>query len=423
MNNIEWFKDARFGAFIHFGVFSMLGHGEWVMNREQIMPNEYRKLAQDFNPDKFDADEICALAKNAGAGYIVFTTMHHEGFRMYDSDLSDYNSVNFCGRDFTAEMISAARKYELKIGLYHSLNNWYDQPDAVDALEDRGKYELFIENSMARIKELVTKYNPIDILWYDGWWPFNAEGWQAEKMNAMVSEIQPQIIFNGRNCLPGDFGTPEGHISAPTPWRPWEACMTLNDSWGYHRGDTNWKSPTEVVDMLTKVANGNGNLLLNIGPKGDGSIPAKTVEIFEEVGMWMNKYSEAIFNTDIFTFDLHEQAGYRGDWSHLGVMTASGNNLYLRIKAPTGDDTLTLAGLSNSVKSVTLLGDDLEFPFEFANGKLTILNMSALPTDLKPGAVLKITCNGEAAIYISGGMRTPNVPHPHYDPVESDIQN
>ena len=115
---------------------------------------------------------------------------------------------------------------------------------------------------------MVTKYNPIDIMWYDGWWPFNAEGWQGERMNVMVSEIQPHIIFNGRNGLPGDFGTPEGHISAPSPWRPWEACMTLNDHWGYHCGDNNWKSATDVIGMLTKVANGKGNLLLNIGQIG-----------------------------------------------------------------------------------------------------------------------------------------------------------
>ena len=154
---------------------------------------------------------------------------------------------------------------------------------------------------------------------------------------------------------------------------------------------------------------------------GDGSIPSETVKVFNEVGSWMAKYSEAIFNTDIFKFDLHKKDGYRGDWIHLGVMTAEGCNLYLRIKSPTGDDTLTLAGLATAVESVTLLGNGKELPFEFDSGKLTISNIRSLPTDLRPGAVLKITCNGEASIYLPGGMRVPNAPHPHYDPITSDI--
>lgn len=142
-------------------------------------------------------------------------------------------------------------------GLYHSLNNWYDQPDSVAALEDPAACEKFIAATHERIRELVTRYNPIDILWYDGWWPFNADGWQAEKMNAMVREIQPHIIFNGRNGLPGDFATPEQHLSAPIPWRPWEACVTLNDSWGFHAGDHGWKTESQLLAMLACCAQGD----------------------------------------------------------------------------------------------------------------------------------------------------------------------
>lgn len=240
---VEAFTAMRYGMFVHYGLFSMLGRGEWVMNREQIAPSEMERLAQEFNPSKFDAEEICRLAVDGGMKYVVLTTMHHEGFRLYDTALTAFNAKAVCGRDLVEEFVSAARRHGLRIGLYHSLNNWHDQPDAVAALESEADYRLFMEHTFARIKELVTHFNPVDILWYDGWWPFDAEGWQAERMNEMVSAIQPHVIFNGRNCLPGDFGTPEQHLSVPDPWRPWEACMTLNDHWGFHISDEEWKSP------------------------------------------------------------------------------------------------------------------------------------------------------------------------------------
>ena len=141
------FSELRYGMFVHFGLFSMLARGEWVMNREQIPPAQMKEYAKAFNPEKFNADEICQLAVDGGMKYIVFTTMHHEAFRMYKTDLTDFNSWNVCGRDFVQEIIDSARKYGLKIGLYHSLNNWHDSPDAVDAQEDPAKYEIFIKNT------------------------------------------------------------------------------------------------------------------------------------------------------------------------------------------------------------------------------------------------------------------------------------
>ena len=417
---LEWFSEARFGMFVHFGLYSLLGRGEWAMNRENIEPAEYRKLADRFNPDRFDADLICSLAVKTGMRYITFTTMHHEGFRLYDSQLSDYNSVKTCGRDFTQEIIDAARKRNLKIGLYHSLNNWYDQPDAVDALEDKQKYEVFINNTFERIKELITKYNPIDMLWYDGWWPFDAQGWQAEKMNNMIREIQPKILVNGRNGLPGDFGTPEGHISAPSPWRPWEACMTLNNNWGFHGGDHDWKSARNVIDMLAKVVEGKGNLLLNIGPKGDGSIPKISVKILSEIGDWMSKYSECVYTTDVFDYDLQKRGTHIGDWSHHGPITMKGNNLYFWMKYWEGGD-FVLAGLETKVKAVYCQDTEKPLKFEQTGTKLTIFDLPELPPDpIYP--VIKIECFDPPSIYLCGGMRIPQVEHPHYDPCKSNIQ-
>jgi alpha-L-fucosidase len=413
------FKDLRFGMFIHYGLFSLLGRGEWVMNKERIAPVEYSKLADEFTAENFDADALCALAKAAGMKYIVFTTMHHEGFRMYDSRLSGYNSMQACGRDLVAEVIAAAHKYELKIGLYHSLNNWYDQPDAVEALEDKAKYQTFINKTFDRIRELLTKYNPVDILWYDGWWPFNAQAWQAEKMNEMARAIQPHIIFNGRNGLPGDFSTPEGHIAQPDPWRPWETCMTLNDTWGYHKGDHNWKSVKDIIRMLATVANGSGNLLLNIAPKGDGSIPAASLTILKRLAEWMEINSEAIFNTDIFTLDPQTRGDGRNDFSPHGPFTASGNNLYLLASNWMGTKYI-LNGLETPVKTVSILGDAKCYPFQWQDNLLTVSELPGTAPD-DECTVIKIECATPPAIYNCGGMRIPEVDHPRYDPCPSDI--
>jgi alpha-L-fucosidase len=418
-SRLEWFADSRYGMFIHFGLYSLLGRGEWVMNREQTTPEEFEKLAMEFNPVKFDADKICQLAVDGGMKYVVFTTMHHEGFRLYDSDLTDFCSTKTASkRDFTAEMIEAAKKHGLKIGLYHSLNNWHDSPDGVAALENENDYELFIENTHARIRELLEKYNPIDILWYDGWWPFNAKGWKAEEMNKMVFSIQPHIIVNGRNGLAGDFGTPEGHISAPSPWRPWEACMTLNNHWGYHISDTSWKSPLEVIDMLHKVAIGKGNLLLNIGPRGDGSIPEESEKIVRKAGEWLKTNGKAIYESDIFDYDLREKGNGRGDWDHNGVFTAQGKSLYFIMKYYPGKKYI-LTGMETCVKKVSLLSTQEELSFEQSAGKVTVALPEKLANEFCP--VLEFQCDEAPAIYRTGGMRTPQAPHPHYDPCESDI--
>lgn len=423
MKNGEWFKEARYGLFVHYGLYSLLERGEWVWNREEIPFDQYTKLADKFTAEKFDAYAFCDLAVRAGMRYIVFTTMHHEGFRLYDTKLSDFCVTKTAAkRDLVAELIAAARKRGLKVGLYHSLNNWHDKPDAADALEDKDAYEKFIGNTFARIKELVTKYNPIDMLWYDGWWPFNSEGWQAERMNAMVREIQPHILVNGRNGLPGDFATPEGHMGAPKPWRPWEACMTLNNSWGFHAGDHDWKTPQQVVDLLASAAQGCGNLLLNVGSHGDGSIPEETLQCLEPVGAWLRRCgAEAIYDTEIFTFDLRERGDHRGDWSFHGPFTAKENNLYWLVRHWPGSE-LTFGGLQCNVKKVTLLGDrqqNVEFKQSGTRVILSGLPESA-PDPVCP--VILIECDAAPEFYKTGGLRIPKVPHPHYDPCPSDIQ-
>ena len=415
-----WFVEARYGLFVHYGLYSLLGRAEWVMNREQIPAAQYGKLARKFTAAKFDAGRICDLAVRAGMRYVVLTTMHHDGFRLYDSALSDFTTAKTAARrDLVQEFVEAARARGLRVGLYHSLNNWTDQPDSVAALEDKTACELFIRNTFERIRELVTRFNPIDVLWYDGWWPFNAEGWQAEKMNAMVRAIQPHILFNGRNGLPGDFATPEGHLGAPQPWRPWEACMTMSNSWGFHRGDRDWKTPAQVVDMLATVAQGRGNLLLNIGPRGDGSIPEPSVRLLETVGDWLRRHGESIFDTDLFTFDLQQKGEHRGDWSSHGPLTARGNALYCLVRRWPGR-TFVLAGLNSRVSKVTLLSPSREVPFTQEGGRITVTGLPLrTPDPLCP--VLRFDCETPPSVYLTGGLREPQVQHPHYDPCPSDI--
>ena len=414
------FSELRYGMFVHFGLFSILGRGEWVMNREQIAPEEMRACAREFHPDKFDADEVCDLAVDGGMKYIVFTTMHHEGFRMYDTKLTDFCAKHYCGRDFVAEIMASARRRGLKIGLYHSLNNWFDQPDAVSALEDSRAYEGFMEHTFARLAELVENYRPFDILWYDGWWPFNADGWQAEKMNAAMRKLQSDLLFNGRNGLPGDFGTPEQHLTAPTPWRPWEACVTLNGHWGYHAGDNRWKAPEEVIQMLQKCAVGKGNLLLNVGPRGDGSIPKESQDVIRKVGQWLRDGGrEAI--TDIEPMPLSPmmpQPGDRGDWDSSCRFTCSGNSLFCTLEYWPGNK-FVLSGLNARVSSVIAMGDRA-LGVKQESGKITIELPDELQRETAP--VLKLVCDRSPAIYRTGGMRVPECPHPRYDPVQPDIQ-
>ena len=416
--DMTWFVQARYGLFIHYGLYSLLERGEWVMNRERLPAEAMHALAERFTPERFDAGQLCDFAVAAGMRYINLTTMHHEGFRLYETELSDFHAKRYCGRDLVDELVTAARARGLRIALYHSLNNWSDSPDAADALESHDAYEEFIAATHARLQELVTRFNPIDVMWYDGWWPFSAEGWRAESMNAMIRRIQPHILFNGRNGLPGDFGTPEGHLTAPQPWRPWEGCMTLNEHWGYHRGDAQWKSAGQVIGLLAAAAAGKGNLLLNIGPRGDGSVPQASRDILLAVGQWLQRNGECIFDTDLFSYGLMSRDNYNGDWSHNGPFTLKGKSLYHLVRYWPGREVV-IAGLNCQVEQVELLNHG-RCTFAQRDGTVTISGLPDTPPDsLCP--VLRLDCREVPQMYLSGGMRIPQAPHPPYDPCQSDI--
>jgi alpha-L-fucosidase len=415
----NWFQDARYGLFIHFGLYSMLGRGEWVLNKEQIPIDEYKTLADDFDPEKFDADWLLGKARQWGMKYAILTTKHHDGFCLYDSKLSDFTAPKTnCGRDLVREFVEACRKHDLKVGLYHTLNDWTATPDAVDALERPDEcHGPFIDFVHGQIREIMTGYGKVDIMWYDGWWPFNAEGWRAEKLNAMVRDLQPGILVNGRTGLAGDFATPEGHISAGSGM--WEACMTLNDHWGYHHGDDNWKSPRTVAGMLQKVAAGAGNLLLNVGPRGDGSIPERSVHVLDAVGQWLDDNGEAVYGSERFEFNLRERRpGDRSDFTAHGRFTARGNAMYLHVTSWPGEK-LAITGLECTVTGVSHLASGQSYAFEQNGGKIVVTLPETMDTSVP--VVLKFETSDTPSLYRTGGYRNPTVPHCRYDPVPSDI--
>jgi len=406
---MDWFREARLGMFIHFGLYSLLGRGEWTMNRERIPIAEYETLADRFTIERFDAGELADLAVTLGARYVIFTTKHHEGYCLFDSALTDYTSVKRGPkRDLVREMVDACRERGLRIALYYSLNDWHHQPDAVAALEDPAAHTQYLDYIHGQIRELMSNYGTIDVMWYDGWWPFDAEGWRAEEMNAMVRELQPNILFNNRNCLAGDFATPEQHMTA-VQGRVWEANLTLNDNWGYHAFDNNWKSAQQVLQLVLQAARECGNLVLNVGPRGDGAIPEPYSKVFGQVGAWVSANREAVFTTDIPQMD----------WCNAGCWTAKGTTAYLHVLRWTGS-ALTLCGLQCKTLNVRFLADGSPIKFEHDGDRLVLSDLPDTPPD-PLAAVIALEMDGPPRQYLTGGMRVPCVAHCQYDPVQPNL--
>jgi len=358
---LKWWTEARFGMFIHWGLYAIPARGEWVMYCERIPKAEYACLAERFRPRRFNADEWVALAQEAGMRYLVLTTRHHDGFCLWDSQVSDFTTVKSAAqRDFIAEYVAACRKAGMRIGFYYSLLDWrwpayWEGPE-----KDPEGWAEFREYVHAQVRELMTQYGKIDILWYDGAWPHSAEDWQSEGLNAMVRRLQPDIIINNRSRVPEDFETPEQHIRPAD--RPWESCMTIDDLWwGYHPGDPNLKSPRQLVRNLVKCVAGNGNFLLNVGPKADGTIPAPQARRLRAVGEWLRRNGESIYGAGPAPFGQ----------AHLGQVTAKGNTVYVHVMFWPGRE-MCVAGIKNRVQRACMLATGEELPFEQQQDRLFV---------------------------------------------------
>ncbi|MBM4144083.1 MAG: alpha-L-fucosidase [Lentisphaerae bacterium] len=357
---MKWFRDARFGMFIHWGLYAQLGRHEWAMWHERIPLGEYEPLADAWKPKPRAAREWAALAKKAGMKYMVMTTKHHEGFLLWDSKMTDYNAARRGpGRDLVREYVDACRAYGLKIGFYYSLMDWH-HPDGAACLTDEAARRRFLDFTQGCVRELMSNYGRIDILWYDVSWPLKSpEAWESYKMNAMARELQPRIIINNRSQLPEDIGTPEEHIKAEETGRDWEACMTFNGSWGFMPTPAeDYHSARKVIEMLRTATAGQGNLLLNVGPKPDGSLPREAVERLADVGKWLRKHGAAAYGPV-------DRAPIPGTptWNALGGWSRKGRKLYYWCRQWPGRE-LAIGGFSPRVRQVRLFPGGKPLPFE-----------------------------------------------------------
>ena len=379
-----WFKQARFGMFIHWGLYALLGRGEWVMNRERIPLDEYVKLADCFNPTDYDPKAWAALARDAGMRYMVLTTKHHEGFCLWDSKVCQFNATRSAAkRDLLAEYVEAVRDAGLKVGLYYSLGDWY-HPDWSRAVQtgDVAAKARFADYTHDLVHELMTKYGRIDVLWYDLPQGFTAGEWRSVELNAKVRALQPHILINNRAMTTEDTATPEQHVSASKPGRLWEACMTLNENWGYCRTDRAYKSPSAVARHLATVASGEGNLLLNVGPDERGRIPEESEAILRRVGQWLSMHGEAIY-------DVHR---HKLGWYLWGQTTVRGDTLYCHVRQWYGRE-LCIGGLTNKVLAAKLLCTGQDIVFGQRGPQLFLRNLpEEAPDDVMP--VIRLDLDG-----------------------------
>ncbi len=397
---MQWWHEAKFGLFIHWGLYSVIGQHEWAKEVEGVPIPQYELLAKHFHPKPNAARDWARLARRAGQKYMVMTTKHHEGFCQWDTKLTDYNAAKQGpGRDLVREYVEAARAEGLRVGFYYSLMDWH-HPDGASCKTDEAARRRFVDYTHGLIRELMTNYGKIDILWYDVAWPLTADGWESERMNEMVFELQPEILVNNRNLLPGDFSTPEQHIQAAETGRAWETCMTLNDSWGFNRGDNAWKTPKLIVDNLATCARGGGNYLLNIGPMPDGSIPPETTAVLDAVGTWLDTNGKAIYGTERGQLGGNVNANY----------TRRGNTLYIHQHFWPGhtpaaawldfykpEVVVAIGGLKPKALSARLLktGRKVEFTQDEFTFRLTGLPLVAPD---QPATVIEVECDGEPIV-------------------------
>jgi alpha-L-fucosidase len=328
---MKWFEMARFGMFIHWGLYSVAagswqgqddgGAGEWILNNRKIDPVEYEKFRDEFNPVKFDADKWVRIAKNAGMKYIVITTKHHEGFDMWPTTIGDWNigHTQF-HRDPLKELAVACKKAGIKLCFYHSIMDWHN----IDYLPHRAwdkrptdpsSFPKYVAYMKSQLKELLTNYGPIGLIWFDGQWEGTWNHDEGKDLYAYVRSLQPNVIVNDRvdssNVGPsgvqdgihyGDYGTPEQRIPANGLSVPWETCMTMNGTWGFRTADHNWKSPETLIHNLVDIASKGGNYLLNVGPTALGEIPDASIERLAVVGKWTKTNGEALYGTTASPF-------------------------------------------------------------------------------------------------------------------------
>lgn len=398
-DRMDWWKEAKFGLFIHWGVYSVPagvyngkdieGIGEWIMNRGKIPMAIYQQYPKDFNPVKYNPEEWVLMAKDAGMKYIVITSKHHDGFALFDSKVTKWDIVDATpyGKDLLKPLVEACRKHGIKIGFYYSQAQDWNHPGGAasgghwDKAQDGSMDEYLDKIAVPQVKEILSAYNP-DILWWDT--PNDMTKERAEKFLPIIAKY-PNLITNNRlgGGYIGDTETPEQVVPATGfPGRNWEACMTMNDTWGYKSKDNNWKSTKEIIQTLVEIVSKGGNYLLNVGPTSEGLIPQPSIERLAEVGKWMKINGEAIYGTTASPFHYLK-------W---GKCTQKGNKLFLHVFDWPVDGKLSVP-LQNKITKAYLLSNPGKTLSVKYNKTSSIISLSGVAPD-KIASVVVVELNG-----------------------------
>lgn len=362
-SNMQWFTDSRLGIFIHWGIYSVNGIDEsWSFFNGYISYDDYMKQLDGFTAEKYNPAAWAKLIKKSGAGYAVITAKHHDGVALWDTKYSHLNTVEKtpAGRDLIGPFIKALRKEGLKAGLYFSNLDW-SYPDYPRKTrkeyryrDDSVRWNRFLEFRFNQIKELVIRYHP-DLLWFDGDWEEKPEMWHSKVLRDSIKKWKPDIILNSRLNGYGDYATPEQGIPVKRPAdKYWELCMTMNDSWGYQPNDTHYKSTDEIIRIFADMIGMGGNLLLDIGPKADGTIPQEQKDRLIEFGRWIRKHNTAIF---------HTYAGLPPGYFY-GPSTLSADSTILYLFLPTkATGPYELKGVKNEIQRIWVVGEGTKLDY------------------------------------------------------------
>lgn len=366
---MEWFDEAKLGIFIHWGIYAVNGVSEsWSFFNNYLPYDEYMNQAQGFTASKYDPKKWVDLIKESGAKYTVITTKHHDGMALWDTKASTHNVVEGtpAKRDLIAPFVKEVRKQGLKLGFYYSLLDWShnDYPNKTrtetrySIKEDPQRWNRFVQFNFAQLSELNKTWKP-DLYWFDGDWEQSAESWDSKGIINLLRSTNPKVIVNSRIQGYGDYATPEQGVPVVRPKDShWELCMTMNDSWGYQHADTNYKSPFILLRTFVDCLSMGGNLLLDIGPKEDGTIADEQVAILKEFGRWTKKHKEAIYNTRAGIPNEHFQ-GYT-------TLNKAGDVLYLYLPyKPNGP--IEVKGLVNKINRVWVVGNGTILPYKIYN--------------------------------------------------------
>lgn len=420
----DWFEQAKLGIFIHYGIYAVNGISEsWSFYNGRISYEDYMKQLDGFTASKFDAEMWADLIEKSGAKYAVLTTKHHDGVALFDTKYSDLSVMKKtpAKRDIVKEYAEAITKKGIHLGMYYSLIDW-SHPDyasvyeggivpedlskvnrfsnPVDGVQDEEKWKRFLEFNNNQLKEVLGSYGKVDLLWFDGDWERSAEQWNLPEFKEYLKSFNPELIINSRLQGHGDYKTPEQGIPITRPEGPWEFCTTINSSWGYVPEDNHYKSLNQIIRMFCDCITMGGNMLLDIGPREDGTVEQRQIDILTGLGAWIKTHEEAVFGTDE---GIHTRY-------YLGGSTVSKDRktLYLFVYDEP-KECVCLKGLSNKIHKITVLHSGRELEHEIHGGVPWFNIPGTTWIKMKPEdahenvTVLKLELDGELDMYGGSG--------------------